>query len=403
MATGTECPGCGARLAIGPALHGRQVRCQGCGQVFVAGEAAPGEALPWPRRDSRDRPVGLIVGLCVGAGLLLVGAFVVLIAVLARADAEEAEAVAWQPPPAQPPQPVIIPFPPVAQPPAPQNNIPVGGDPITRAVAQLKSDSAFQQADGARDLEKMAVHPQRRAEVVAALKGVVENRRPLIPRGAATRTLGVWGTGREVPYLIRLTDDGDPGVQEAAIVALGRLRDARAADVLALRLANNRQRNAASEALKNLGPVAEPAVRQQLDSPDGRVRVEVCKILKVIGTRASYPALVRLANDEDQGVAAAAREALPPAERPPVWGPRQTMRLNVKVVNIHAWPALEAKLKALADDPHPRYKVHTSGDYKWVDLAPVNSDAEAFARRIPFGRIVAVHNDQRLIYVDSGQ
>jgi hypothetical protein len=36
-----------------------------------------------------------------------------------------------------------------------------------------------------------------------------------------------------------------------------------------------------------------------------------------------------------------------------------------------------------------------------VRVAPVRGDAEAFSRKIDFGKITAVHNDQRLIYVDS--
>jgi serine/threonine protein kinase len=102
-------------------------------------------------------------------------------------------------------------------------------------------------------------------------------------------------------------------------------------------------------------------------------------------------------------LAKAARDPLPAPERPANYGPQQTMTLNVHVVNIKAWPALEAKIKALADSPKGFCKVRTSGEYKWVDLAPVMADAETFALRITFGRIVAIHNDRRLIYLESGQ
>jgi hypothetical protein len=347
--------------------------------------------------------VGLIVALSVGGGLLLLGLVVALALLLAWPAGDEPEPFAWHTP--VNPVPVV---PPVLQPPplpdfGPPPAVPVDADPIARAVADLRSDDVFRQADAARALQRTPVNPRRQPEVIAALKGVVENRRPLVPRQEAARTLGVWGTRADVPYLLGLLDDSDHGVQAVAIVGLGRLKDARAADLLALRLKNGGQRAVASQALKELGPAAEAAVRQQLDSPDNPVRVEACKILKVIGTRASYPALVRAARDPDHGVADAAREALPPALRPPVYGSRQTITLNVHVANIQAWPALEAKIKALADDPDLVYSVHTSGDYKWVKLAPVNCDAETFARRINFGRIVAVHNDQRLIYVDSGR
>jgi hypothetical protein len=44
--------------------------------------------------------------------------------------------------------------------------------------------------------------------------------------------------------------------------------------------------------------------------------------------------------------------------------------------------------------------VNTSGECKWVELAPVKSDAETFARTINFARVTAVHNNPRLIYVE---
>jgi HEAT repeat protein len=108
------------------------------------------------------------------------------------------------------------------------------------------------------------------------------------PRIQGIRALAVWGTAAEVPYLLRLLDDADRGVQEAAIVALGKLKDARAADMLAARL-NTAQRAVAGEALKEIGPAAESAVREQLHSADNGARIEAIKILKVIRPRFFFP------------------------------------------------------------------------------------------------------------------
>jgi hypothetical protein len=430
-------------------LRGQSVRCSDCGQTFVAGlppspasaegairdrparlpvaraVSAPVAGRPRRREDDGRRPrwppdshLGLIVGLSVGGGLVLLLLIVVVVVLTANSadplsDEVVIHDVVIQPrvevvpaiPPAQPA------FPPAFQPPPqfvqpafpPPDLVPADADPITRAVAALKSDDIFSQANAARAMEKTPVKEARRAEVVQALKGVIENRRPLVPRTEATRALGVWGARVEAPYFLDLLDDHDGGVQEAAIVALGKLKDGRAADALCRQLKDGFHRVMASQALKDIGPAAEEAVRGQLESGDNGIRIEACKILKVIGTKASHPALRKLARDEDERLADAAREALPAAVRPPVWGPRQTLRLNVHVVNIQAWPAIEAKLKALADDPDPICRVTTSGQYKWVNLAPVNCDAETFARRINFGRVTAIHNNQRLIYVDSGQ
>jgi hypothetical protein len=293
MPNATTCPQCGARLAMRAPAQGQRVRCSGCGQIFGAGVTAAEQAdargqfqsrqarppavhvVPARRSqrdeegemddrspDSSERSLGLIVGLAVGGGLLVIGLVVTLI-VLVAAGPEEAPApvlvadhgpmvlpLPQQPPVQVPPwaQPQPVQIPPLQLPPLPQQPLPpvaqpLDPDPINRALAALKS-------------------------------------------------------------VIQLLDHGDGNVQLAAVVALGRLKDARAADALA---------------------------------------------------------------------------------------------------DLEAWPALEKRIRALADAPDPIFKVSRSGEYQWVDMAPVNSDAQAFARRISFGNIVAIHNDQRLIYVESGR
>jgi HEAT repeat protein len=382
-------------------------------------------------RQSRTGPsVELIVGLSVGGGLLLIGLIVFLVLFLTPSGSASPEPLAWgvpapeqvlppafqQPAPAFPqpaqviPQPAQVlpqPFPQVpAQFPgvAPPNpGPPPDADPITRAIFGLKSDSVFSQSDAARVLEKMPIDAKRRDEVIQALKQVIETRRPLIPRHDAVRTLGTWGTPADLPYVIGLLDDNDRGVQETAIEVLGKFKDARAVDVLITKMESGFERERVSQALKDIGPGAEKAVLRLLDFHEDGVRINACKILKVIGTKASHPVLLHVTRTESGQLADAAREALPAQLRPKVWGARLTLRINVHVVNPQAWPELEKKIKALANDPNPRCKVNTSGDYKWVELTPVDSDAETFARRVTFARIVAVHNDQRLIYLDPGR
>jgi HEAT repeats len=275
-------------------------------------------------------------------------------------------------------------------------------DPISRALAQLSSDDLSNQRTACKSLAAMKVDGQRQAEVVQAVKKMIGARPPLGPRAQGVGVLAVWGTAADVPYLLRLLDDRDGEVEEAAIVALGKMKDPSAADILALRLYSP-QRAATSEALKDMGPAAESAVRQQLTSTDNNVRIEAIKVLKVIGTVASQQDLIELAGDEDPGVAQAAREALPANLRPAVWGPQQTITLNVHVANQQAWPAIEAQIRALADSPDPKCKWDRSGEYMLVTLSPVKVDPGTFARKINFGKIVAVHTDQRLIYVESGR
>jgi formylglycine-generating enzyme required for sulfatase activity len=277
-------------------------------------------------------------------------------------------------------------------------------DPISLAIAQLSSDDVYDQDAGCKLLAALKVDGQRQAEVVQAVRKMLDARERIRPRVQGIRALAVWGTAAEVPYLLRLLDDANLGVQEAAIVALGRLKDARAADMLASRLNAVWQRAAASEALKEIGPAAESAVRNQLYSTDNYARIEAIKILKVIGSPASRKDLIKLADDYYTDVAQAAREALPPELRPPVVDLKLCVTLNVHLADDRAWPALEAQIKALADSPNPMCKSRRQGDYLWVTLGPVNVDTATFARKIRFGKIVAVHpGHPGLIYVETGK
>jgi hypothetical protein len=94
--------------------------------------------------------------------------------------------------------------------------------------------------------------------------------------------------------------------------------------------------------------------------------------------------------------------AAPRVDRAPVDGPRQKLTLNIHIRNPHAWPGIRARLKALLDSPKGTVKLNTiSQDYYWVEVAPVKSDPDAFARKVNFARVVAVHMAQRLIYLDT--
>src|SRR5262249_22254132 len=131
------------------------------------------------------------------------------------------------------------------------------------------------------------------------------------------------------------------------------------------------------------------------------LRIEACKILKVIGTRASYPALIKMAWDDNDGIAQAAREALPADQRPPVYGVSQIMYLNIHVPDPAAWPAIEQKVRNLAEGKPVFCKSFRSGEYMSVRLAPVKADPNQFATRIDFGKVGAIHTDTRLIYIDT--
>jgi hypothetical protein len=463
MALSVTCPQCGSMLNLDPALAGERVRCPHCHAVVdvpasgqrvesairdeppqmknprgvsrrVADEDAPAprraadgdDPDSFRRRDvSKPLPVGWIVG-GIGAGVGVVVLAIVLVLIFVREEPpppaffqvqgpggmnikmelpqdfakqmQEAQQQFQQGMPQNVP-PIVIP--PIEFNPAQAE--PEDPDPINRALKKLRSDNIFAQRDGAKELLNLEPVEKRRKEVVQTLKQAAAAPGNAPFRGEAVKAIGRWGTKDEAPFLLDLIDHNDHNVRQAVLVILGQWKEARGADPVAQRLVDSQDRPWASQALKEIGPAAEKPVIELLQHKDRGVRIEACKVLKVIAGKEGQAALVKALDDVDDQVVQAARTALPPELRPPVYGPNQFMQLNVHVRNAKAWPDIEAKLRKLADAPKAVLKVKTSGDYKWVDLAPVNCDAETFARRITFAKVGAVYNDRRLIYVDSGK
>jgi hypothetical protein len=424
------CPRCRTPFPYDESIRGRQMPCRQCGLIFAVSPwdpaqapdpAAPRTAEPAvavkaaaPRRlDSRVlflivAGVGLVLVLFVGVpvvGFLLLP----MLAGTAEHPAYTSQNMLDDPddPDQQPPGFAAVPGVlrmgnPGADPaPAPAADPPA--DAVAEAVQQLQDADAGTQKRGADALARMDPEPERRAEVVQALKDVMASRDPFAPRQECVRALGVWATRREVNYLLSMLDHPQAGVRREAIKALGNLKAGRAAPELARRLDNASERSVAAEALKQIGAPAEQPVREQLRHANAAVRVEVCRILQAIGTEDSYPALKKAVDDPDGRVAQAAREALPADQRPREYGADETITVAVHVPNATQWPALEGRIRSLAEFHHATAKVSTSGAWKWVKVAPVRSEPATFARRITFGKVTAVHRDERLIYVESEQ
>ncbi|HVS70714.1 MAG TPA: hypothetical protein VHQ47_05620 [Phycisphaerae bacterium] len=84
------------------------------------------------------------------------------------------------------------------------------------------------------------------------------------------------------------------------------------AEAVAPLLADADERLWARRCLLAMGPVAEHSIAGQLDSQDAGVRVEACRLLEILGTRASIPALkthLRV-TEKDDAVQAAATLAI---------------------------------------------------------------------------------------------
>jgi hypothetical protein len=106
------------------------------------------------------------------------------------------------------------------------------------------------------------------------------------------RAMRVWATQENVPALVRALDeqkmDGIPSdANKDGLAALGRLKDGRGAAAAARYLTNFFLRDAAADALKQMGPVAEKAVLKYYFDRDGGVREKARVLVQGYGTKES--------------------------------------------------------------------------------------------------------------------
>jgi HEAT repeat protein len=182
-------------------------------------------------------------------------------------------------------------------------------DFVDQALTDLK---AFDPPTRKRALGRLMhapVNADRRAEVAEEVAPMLRDPDSWT-RGDAAKTLAVWGGPESVPALIEALKDPEFGVRWAVLDALKALKDPRAAGELAEMVAENKDRGKAVEALKAIGPLAEPAVIPLLRHGDMWVRREACVILKETGTEASVPSLKAIAMRNSGLDSMAAVEAL---------------------------------------------------------------------------------------------
>jgi HEAT repeat protein len=103
-----------------------------------------------------------------------------------------------------------------------------------------------------------------------------------------------------------LLTDADPGLRDAAIRGLGKLKVTSAIRGIAEHLG---QSEVAVTALQSFGAAAEQAVLMRTNDTDAHVRAAAARVLAVIATPQNLPAIQQLARDESPAVAAAALDA----------------------------------------------------------------------------------------------
>jgi formylglycine-generating enzyme required for sulfatase activity len=191
--------------------------------------------------------------------------------------------------------------------PVPRDKIPSNPEVIA-LLGKMKSTDWKVRSAAAQQLINIEADANRVA-VAAALEVMMDDENIFVISGAAS-ALCVWGDKKNVPGMIRYTTDKNIHHRGHACLVLAALKDERGAEAVAERLTSGTDRGAASEFLKKMGPIAEPAVLKRLKHPMKEVRIEACKILAEMGTDKCVAPLEEATRDMDPEVAKAAREAL---------------------------------------------------------------------------------------------
>jgi HEAT repeat protein len=180
---------------------------------------------------------------------------------------------------------------------------------LAQALDDLKSTDRHRRRSACHQLAELKPN-ERQAEVAKALEPLLDDNDGFL-RKDCLKALAVWGTKETVPLLIKQLNDSDTFYRNDVIEVLGKMKDERAVEPIAARLTEFFDRRHASEALQQMGPMAEKVVLKYVTHPESGVAQEACRILKVIGTRTSARLLqAAAAQRKDGGLSRAAQEAL---------------------------------------------------------------------------------------------
>jgi hypothetical protein len=186
---------------------------------------------------------------------------------------------------------------------------PDDSDFIGQFLFDLKSPSLERRKDALRKVSNTPVDAARRVEVAKAIEPMLKEPDGFT-RSDAAKALAVWGGPENTPALIEALRDPAFNVRWAVLDTFKALHDPAAAEPVAALLTSDRGK--AADALRAMGPGAEPAVLKYLRHTDTFVRMEASKILQEIGTDDAVVALNDLLRaNNGQGLdSMAARDAL---------------------------------------------------------------------------------------------
>jgi S1-C subfamily serine protease len=181
--------------------------------------------------------------------------------------------------------------------------------PITVALNSLGASNPFVARKAAEFLATTVIDDKRREDVIKILKNYL-NTEDVFLKKSVIVAYGHWMLEEHHAGLYPVLLDSDVFSRSAAMLVLSKNPSANNAKEIAKRMEELADRMDAGKALRNMGAVAEPAVKDLLNSGEWTVRMDACKILSTIGTESSIPALEAKIGDENRLVGNAAKDAI---------------------------------------------------------------------------------------------
>lgn len=215
------------------------------------------------------------------------------------------------------------------------------------------------------------------AEINALIQGL--NSSQAEERRFAAEDLGDLRAAEAVPHLVRVLDDVEVSVREAAADALVRCADADGARWIAALLASESVpiRNYAQEILAGIGSKALPALVSAFMDADGDIRKFALDVIGRMGPRArsAQPEVIRLLRDPNVNVAGAAAETLG------LIGDSESLAPLLELFDGPTWMQCCA-IQALSDHPvdEARHALAT------IDPAKLSPEAADFLRALGAGK-----------------
>jgi hypothetical protein len=148
---------------------------------------------------------------------------------------------------------------------------------------------------------------EHQAVVIAKLTPLLKD---FFAKEEAAKALGVWGDDATERKFIGSFLSTPRNERRLIFAMLGKRNTVTAARAVAGRLRVAEDAHEAERTLKEMGPVAEPAVRVMLSDPDKKVKSTAIGILKEIGTKESVQALQPLTKHPDAAVSFDAQQAI---------------------------------------------------------------------------------------------